>query len=268
MFYENEAEVGKGIQAAVHQKIVKRQDLFITSKLWCNFMRPHLVESTIKQSLQKLGLDYLDLYLIHWPTALKEGGDYYPKDKNGKILSSDVDYINTWKAMEEVYKNGLAKSIGVSNFNKRQLERLLKSAIIKPVTNQVECHPYLNQAKLIKLCKSLDIVVTAYSPLGSPGRPWAKPGDLSLTEDPRIKGIASNYKKTPAQIVLRYLIQKGVLPIPKSSNKSRIQENINVFDFELSKSDVKLLDTLDCNERFHRHLEIIEHREYPFNDEY
>lgn len=174
----------------------------------------------------------------------------FPFDDNNKIQFSDVDYVDTWKAMEEVSKKGLAKSIGVSNFNKRQIERILAIAKIPPVTNQVECHPYLNQSKLIAFCKSKGITVTGYSPLGSPDRPWAKPDDPQLLEDAKLKQLAEKYNKTPAQILLRYQIERGVITIPKSVTKSRIEQNFNIFDFKLSADDVKYLDTLDCNGRF------------------
>ncbi|KAJ8921996.1 hypothetical protein NQ315_008634 [Exocentrus adspersus] len=269
-FYQNEHEVGEAIKQKISEGIVKRDDLFITSKLWCTYMKPSLVEPTLKRTLKNLDLEYLDLYLIHWPCALKEGDDLRPFGPDGeKFVFSDVDYVDTWKAMEEVHKKGLTKSIGVSNFNKRQLERLLQSATIVPATNQIECHPYLNQKKLIAYCKSKGITVTAYSPLGSPDRPWAKPGDPILTQDPKIIAIAKKYNKTPAQVVLRYLIQIGTVPIPKSVTKSRIQENINVFDFELKPEDVAVIDTFDCNGRVCGFVEAFGHPHHPFeNDEY
>ncbi|XP_057668948.1 aldo-keto reductase family 1 member B1-like [Diorhabda carinulata] len=269
-YYENEAEVGAALKEKIASGVVKREELFITSKLWPSFMRPDLVEPTLKESLKNLCLDYLDLYLIHWPAALKEGGALLPKRPDHDVLCvfSDVDYIDTWKAMEEVAKKGLAKSIGVSNFNKRQLERVLENATIKPVNNQIECHPYLNQKKLIAFCKSKNIAVTAYSPLGSPDRPWAKPTDPILTEDPKVKAIAEKYKKSSAQVILRYLFQQGVIPIPKSVNKKRITENINIFDFELTPEDVAVFDTFDCNGRVCWFVEAVGHPHYPFNDEY
>jgi len=269
-YYENEAEVGAAIKEKIVSGVIKREDLFVTSKLWSTFLRPDLVEPTLKTSLTNLGLDYLDLYLIHWPCALKEGGAFLPKRPDHDVLSvfSEVDYVDTWKAMEAVAKKGLTKSIGVSNFNKRQLERILKNATIKPVNNQIECHPYLNQKKLIAFCKSQGIVVTAYSPLGSPDRPWAKPTDPILTEEPKIKEIAAKYKKSSAQVILRYIYQNGAIPIPKSVTKSRIQENIKIFDFQLTPQDVAVLDSFDCNGRVCWFVEAVGHPHYPFNDEY
>lgn len=181
---------------------------------------------------------------------MQEGGPLFPSDENGKIQFSDVDYVDTWKAMENVTKKGLAKSIGISNFNKRQIERLLEIATIQPVTNQVECHPYLNQSRLIEFCKSKGITVTGYSPLGSPDRPWAKPGDPQLLENTKLKQLAEKYNKTSAQILLRYQLERGVITIPKSVTKSRIKENFNIFDFQLSADDEKNLDTFNCNGRF------------------
>lgn len=168
---------------------------------------------------------------------------------DGKLETSDVDYMDTWKEMEKMVEKGLTKSIGLSNFNESQIQRVLDNCKIKPVTNQVECHPYLNQIKLMNFCKSKGITITAYSPLGSPDRPWAKPDDPQLTEDPKIKAIANKYKKTAAQICIKYQLQRGNIVIPKSVTKSRIIENINVFDFELTSEDISTIDTFDCNGR-------------------
>lgn len=248
--YGNEKEVGEAISAKIKEGIVTRQELFVTSKLWNTFHRPDLVEGILKKTLENLQIQYLDLYLIHWPLAYKEESDLFPKDENEKIIFSNVDYVDTYKAMEPLVQKGLVKSIGLSNFNKKQIERVLAACNIAPVNNQVECHPYLNQSKLISFCKEKNIAVTAYSPLGSPDRPWAKPDEPQLMEDPQLKKLAEKYKKSVAQVLLRYQIQRGVVTIPKSVTKSRIAENINIFDFELSPEDVTYIDTFNRNGRF------------------
>ncbi|CAH1175845.1 unnamed protein product [Phaedon cochleariae] len=270
-YYQNEAEVGAAIKEKIQSGVVKRADLFVTSKLWSTFLKPDLVEPNLRLILSHLGLDYLDLFLIHWPCALKEGGALLPKRPDHDVLSefSNVDYIDTWKELERLQKLGLTRSIGVSNFNKRQIERIIDNGTIVPATNQVECHPYLNQKKLIAFCKSKGIVITAYSPLGSPDRPWAQPGDPILTEEPKIKALATKYNKSSAQIILRYLIQLGVVVIPKSVNRARIVQNINVFDFELSTEDVAIMDTFNCNGRVCQFVEASGHPHHPFeHDEY
>ncbi|KAL6446183.1 hypothetical protein ACFW04_001075 [Cataglyphis niger] len=247
--YGNEKEVGIAINAKIAQGVVKREDLFITSKLWNTFHRPDLVEPAIKQSLADLGLDYIDLYLIHWPFGYKEGGPLFPTTPEGTTFLSDVDYVDTWKAMEDVLAKGLTKNIGVSNFNSEQITRLLENALVKPVTNQIECHPYLTQKKLSNFCKEKDILITAYSPLGSPDRPWAKPDDPKLLEDKKLKELGQKYNKTPAQILIRYQLDRGHIVIPKSVNKSRIAQNSEVFDFKLSSDDIAYIDSFDCNGR-------------------
>merc|ERR1719483_962254 len=151
--------------------------------------------------------------------------------------------------MEELVKLGLVKSIGVSNFNSKQVEDILEKGSIIPVINQVECHPYLNQSKLLQFCEERGIKLTAYSPLGSPDRPWAKPDDINLMDDPKLKEIGQKYKKSPAQILIRYQIQRGVVVIPKSVTPSRIEENGNVFNFELTNNEMKHINSFDCDGR-------------------
>jgi aldehyde reductase len=284
--YNNEKEIGEAIASKISQGNIQRENLFITSKLWSTFHRPDLVEPSLKSSLTNLRLDYIDLYLVHWPFALQEDGDLFPLSEDGKFLFSDVDFLDTWKAMEQIYKKGLAKSIGVSNFNRRQLDRLLKSAKVLPVTNQVrstrvfvkiyehflqvECHPYLTQIKMSSFLESKGMMLMAYSPLGSADRPWAKPTDRVLLADSKLKKIADKYEKTPAQIVLRYQIQRGHIPIPKSINKERLLENIDIFNFELKKDEVKTISSLNCNARLCAYEEAQDHPDYPFTkrDEY
>lgn len=212
--------------------------------------RPDLVRPALEATLKHLQIAYLDIYLIHWPMAYKEEAGLFPEDGNGKVLYSDVDYVDTYKAMEKCVEAGLVKSIGVSNFNSKQLERVLSSCKIKPVTNQVECHPYLPQNKLGAHLKALSIVLSAYSPLGSPDRPWAKPDDPSLLDEPKLKAIADKYKKEVAQLLIRYQIEKGHVVFPKSVTKSRIISNLNVFDFKLTAADIAAIDAFDCNGRF------------------
>ncbi|VEN39847.1 unnamed protein product [Callosobruchus maculatus] len=305
--YGNEKEVGEALKKKMEEGVVTRDDLYITSKLWNTYHKPDMVEPALKTTLQNLGLKYLDLYLIHWPFALKiEVHPYlnqqklidFCKSKNititaysplgspdrpwakpgdpqlledpkiKSIAESDVDYLDTWKIMEDICRKGLAKSIGVSNFNKRQITRLLENAKIKPVVNQVECHPYLNQKKLTAFCKSKGIEIVGYSPLSTPDREWAKPTDPVLTEEPIIKEIAAKYGKTPAQVVYRYIIQLGVITIPKSVTKSRIEENIKIFDFELTPEEMTKMDTLNCNARAHQLTYAKGHPHFPFDDEY
>lgn len=160
------------------------EELFITSKLWNTYHRADLVLGALQTTLNNLGISYLNLFLIHWPCAFKEGDDLLPLDENGDIAYSTVDFLETWREMENAVDAGLVKSIGISNFNRAQTQRVLDSCRIKPVTNQIECHPYLAQLKLAEYLKSVDIVVTAYSPLGSPQRPWVTKHDRVLLEDP------------------------------------------------------------------------------------
>ncbi|KAJ8263073.1 hypothetical protein COCON_G00155300 [Conger conger] len=248
--YGNEQEVGEALTERVGPgKVLRREDVFVTSKLWNTQHHPDDVESACRLSLAHLGLDYLDLYLMHWPMAFQRGTEVMPRNADGSIRYADTHYRDTWKAMEALVDLGLVKAIGLSNFNARQIDDVLSMANHKPVVNQVECHPYLIQAQLLAHCGERGVLVTAYSPLGSPDRPWATPGEPLLLEDPQVLDIASRNGKSPAQVIIRWQVQRGVICIPKSITPSRIQQNIQVFDFKLSDEDMKQIESFNKNER-------------------
>lgn len=266
LVYENENEVGRAIEAKISDGTVCREDLWITSKLWCTYYSRARAVECCQLSLKLLGLKYLDLYLMHWPFGYKEGSELFPRDATGEVINSDADYVEVWKGMEDCVAKGLVRSIGVCNFNKQQMTRLLESATVKPSVLQVECHPYLNQGELLSFCKKHNIVLTAYSPLGSPDRPWAKPDEPVLLEDPAIKSIAEAHGKTAAQVLLRYQVERGVIVIPKSVTKERIISNFNIFDFKLSPEEMKTIDGFNRNFRFVTAPWSLKHKYYPFHD--
>ncbi|XP_017775979.1 PREDICTED: aldose reductase-like [Nicrophorus vespilloides] len=266
-FYGNEAVIGKAIKSKINEGVVKREELFITSKLWNNFHDRKNVMPTLKETLASLNLSYIDLYLIHWPFAFKEDVSLWPVSE-GKTAYSDVDYLETWAALEECVALGLVRNVGVSNFNSEQIGRVLEVAKIRPVVNQVECNPNFNQKKLIEFCKGEGIVVTAYCPLGR-SENAGMPGFPEPTiYDPKVAEIAETHNKTAAQVVLNYLLTLGVCVIPKSVTKSRILENFDIFDFELSEEEVQYLDSCNKNVRVCPLTMFADHPNYPFNTEY
>lgn len=217
--YKNEVSVGLGIK----ESGIKREELFITSKVWNTERGYEKTKLAVEKTLEDLDLDYLDLYLIHWPANKKQFS-------NWKEINQE-----TWKAMEELYKSGKIKAIGVSNFLPHHLEALLETAEIKPMVNQIEYHPGLIQKETVEFCKKHDILIEAWSPLGT--------GRLLGNSD--LKFIAKKYNKSVAQLCIKWVLQNGILPLPKSVTPSRILENKDVFDFEISKEDMNRINEME-----------------------
>ncbi|XP_018426637.1 PREDICTED: aldo-keto reductase family 1 member C1 homolog [Nanorana parkeri] len=270
-FYGNEVEVGRAIRKKIAEGTLKREDIFYTGKLWLTDQTPERVRPAIEKSLRNLQLDYMDLFLIHNPMELKPGDDPYPVDENGKVIYHNTDIRDTWKAMEDLKAAGLTRSIGVSSFNRRQLELILNMLELryKPTCNQVECHIYLNQTRLLGFCKSHDIVLVAFSVLGSSrDAGWIDQDSPYVLKDPVLTDLAKKYSRTPAQVAMRHLLQRGIVALAKSFNPDRIKENFQVFDFELSDEDMKALNELDRNMRYtDKHL-WFDHPKCPYQDEY
>ncbi|MFA1712037.1 aldo/keto reductase [Peribacillus frigoritolerans] len=217
--YENEEGVGQGIREGLKEAGISREDLFVTSKVWNADLGYESAIAAYEESLKKLGLEYLDLYLIHWPVEGK--------------------YKEAWRALETLYKEGKVKAIGVSNFQIHHLKDLMEDAEVKPMVNQVECHPRLTQKEVQAFCKEQGIQLEAWSPLMQ--------GEL--LDNDVLQAIATKHGKSVAQVILRWDLQNGIVTIPKSTKEHRIVENSTIFDFELTKEEMNQIDGLNQNHR-------------------
>ncbi|KAK9875413.1 hypothetical protein WA026_007806 [Henosepilachna vigintioctopunctata] len=276
--YGNEKVIGNVLKKWISQGKLKREDLFLVTKLPTFGNRPENVNKYMQRSLKNLQVDYVDLYLVHLPFALKEvEGKPHPKTPEGNIdLDTTTDHIALWKEMEKLVDAGYTKAIGLSNFNKTQVERILKNCKIQPSSLQIELHVYLQHNILVDFCKKNNILVTAYSPLGAPGlgtfnAKFGKTDTLpSVLGNPTVKEIAKKHGKTEAQVVLRFDIQRGIIPIPKSTNPGRLRQNLDIFDFELDSEDLQKLKSLDAGIRlldFKIFKGVEKHPEYPFRSD-
>jgi len=252
--YENEHVIGKVLKRWLDSGDIKRDELFVVTKLPPIGMTPERVEYFIQKSLKALQLEYLDLYLVHTPIGIQyvNDTDLWPKGDDGKILinpSSSLEAV--WKAMEEQVDNGRTRSIGISNFKRTQIERIMKVARIQPANQQIELHVYFQRPELLDTCRKHNITVVAYAPLGSPGRKelYEKRGlhftPIPLLEDDVVVEIAKRHSKSTSQILMKYWIQQNVAVIPKSVNPARIRSNIDLFDFELTGDELQKLKGLD-----------------------
>tara|TARA_S200000501_G_scaffold100132_1_gene93566 strand:+ start:290 stop:1267 length:978 start_codon:yes stop_codon:yes gene_type:complete len=259
--YGNEIQVGEGIKQSLSQGICRREDLWVTSKLWNTFHRPEHVLPACEKSLRDLSTDYIDLYLIHFPISLKYVAFdkryppewiYDPTAENPRMHIDPVPLSETWHAMEGLVERGLVKEIGVCNYNSSLLHDLMAYASIKPAMLQIESHPFLTQEKLIKTAKNYGIAVTCFSPLGALSYMELEMADQneSVLNENAVKVAAERLDRTPAQVVLRWGLQRGTAVIPKTSKKERLIENQSLFDFELSNQEMSDISNLNVDRRF------------------
>ncbi len=259
--YGNEAQGGAGIAAAIAEKKVTRDELWITSKLWNTYHRAEHVMPAVKRTLTDLRLDYLDLYLVHFPIALKyvpidtryPPGWFYEPSAAAPVMKADpVPIRETWEAMQELVRAGLVREIGVSNFGVSLIRDLMSYASIPPAMLQIELHPYLTQDKLVRFCRESNIAVTGFSPLGAQSYfslNMAR-ADEAVIEQAAVKAIGERHRRSPAQVVMRWGVQRGTAIVPKTTRTQRLTENLSLFDFELTKEEMATISGLDRQRRF------------------
>lgn len=283
--YENEQLLGRALNDAMREGLVQRSELFVCTKLWNSAHKRRSVVRACRDSLRRLGLAYVDLYLIHWPCAyadcyepepglaLRQPADWINprRSDTGRLAYSGTHFTETWLGMQDALEARLTRSIGLSNFNCAMIDQLYAMAGFKraPSVNQVELHPYLSQPGLAAQARAKGILLNAYCPLGAPGAAWLPAGQPKVIEEPLIGELAAKRNKTAAQIILKYHLQRGVAPIPKSATPARIEENICLFDFELEAGELERMLALNRNMRYCVNTagELIDdHPLYPFRE--
>jgi len=253
--YRNEGEIGNALEKVYNEGKVKREDLFITTKLTGAAGQPTRVKSQVDLSLKLLKTDYIDLLLIHFPVLFSDEKldddlpAFFPFNDAGEPMTSEIPPIEIYKEMEKLVDAGIVKALGLSNFNEEQVQIIWDNCKVKPSNLQCECHAWFQQEKLVNFCQEKGITFAAYGPIGSPGRPGLNSETPVLMKDPVVVRIAEEKKKTPAQVLLKYLMQRNIIVIPKSVSEHRIISNFEVFDFILSEKDMADLKAINKSER-------------------